>query len=417
MSFEKSFIEERENMLKGVSIEEGLQMIVDHLGCVGKEMVPAADACGRVLAENLISPENIPPFRRSPLDGYAFRAEDTADASPEKPVVFEIIEEIPAGKAPEHTVGAMQAVKILTGAPVPEGADAIEKYEVVEADEKTLRLTHPYRKNCNVVPVGEDIRQGASVLSEGTVISPAYLGILAGLGFDRIPVYKKPQVTLISTGSELVPIDAPIPLGKIRNSSIYTLKAFLEANGARVKMMPIVPDDADLIAQAVDSACLESDLVFTTGGVSVGDYDMLQKSMEILHADVLFWKMQMKPGGAFLASCHRGKQVISLSGNPSAAAMACFMIGIPVLRKLGGRKEYELERCQIRILEGFSKKSFVRRFLPGKLVIRDGEAYISVTPSQGNGILHPLHGCNVIAEIPQGSPAMEPGTPVKGYLL
>lgn len=417
MAAKNIFTEEREMMLKGVSIEEGLKLVIDRLGCVGKEMAAAEDACGRVLADNLISPENIPPFRRSPLDGYAFRAEDTVDASPEHPAVFEIIEEIPAGKAPEHRVGRMQAVKILTGAPVPEGADAIEKYEVVEADEKILRLTHPYRENCNVVPVGEDISKGAPVLSEGTVISPAYLGILAGLGFDLIPVYKKPRVTLISTGSELVPINAPIPLGKIRNSSIYTLKAFLEANGAQVKMRPIVPDDADLIAGAVDDACRESDMVFTTGGVSVGDYDMLQKSMEILHADVLFWKMQMKPGGAFLASFYQGKPVISLSGNPSAAAMACFMIGIPALRKLGGRKAYELERCQVRLLEGFSKKNFVRRFVPGRLVIRDGEAYISVTPSQGNGILHPLHGCNIIAEIPQGSPAMEPGALVKGYLL
>ena len=157
-------------MLKGVSIEEGLKLVIDRLGCVGKEMAAAEDACGRVLADNLISPENIPPFRRSPLDGYAFRAEDTVDASPEHPAVFEIIEEIPAGKAPEHRVGRMQAVKILTGAPVPEGADAIEKYEVVEADEKILRLTHPYRENCNVVPVGEDISKGAPVLSEGTVI-------------------------------------------------------------------------------------------------------------------------------------------------------------------------------------------------------------------------------------------------------
>ena len=404
-------------MLTGVSIEKGLQMIIDHLGCVEKEMIPAAEANGRILSENLISPENIPPFRRSPLDGYAFRAEDTVGATEENPVVFEIIEEIPAGKAPEHVIGPMQAAKILTGAPVPEGADAIEKFEVVQADEKTLRLFHPYRKNCNVVPVGEDISEGAPVLSDGTVISPAYLGILAGLGFARIPVYKKPRVTLISTGSELVPIDAPIPLGKIRNSSIYTLKAFLEANGAQVQMVPIVRDDAQLIADAVDKAVQESDMVFTTGGVSVGDYDMLQRSMEILKADILFWKMPMKPGGAFLASFYQGKPVLSLSGNPSAAAMACFMVGIPALRKLSGRKNYELETCRIRLLEGFGKKCFVRRFLPGRLVVRDGEAYISVTPSQGNGILHPLHGCNVVAELPKGSPALEPGALVKAYLL
>lgn len=404
-------------MLTRVSVEEGLWMILDRLGCVSKETIPAQEACGRILSENLISPENIPPFRRSPLDGYAFRADDTQGASEENPVALQIIEEIPAGKAPEHSLGSMQAVKILTGAPLPEGADAIEKYEVVEADEKTLRLFHPYKNGCNVVPIGEDIKEGDQVLSDGTMISPAYLGILAGLGFAQIPVYRQPLVYLISTGSELVSIDQPIPMGKIRNSSIYTLKAFLEANGARVKMMPIVNDNMELIAEAIDDALEEADMVFTTGGVSVGDYDMLPKSMEHLGADILFWRMQMKPGGAFMASYHKGKPVISLSGNPSAAAMALFMIGIPALRKLAGRKDFMLETCQVKLLEKFDKKCKVRRFIPGKLAVRQGEAYITVTPSQGNGILHPLHGCNVVADLPKGSPVMEAGTLVKAYML
>lgn len=404
-------------MLKGISIEDGLQMILERLDQVKKEMVPASEACGRILADNLFSPENIPPFRRSPLDGYAFRAEDTQGASETNPAIFEIIEEIPAGKAPERKIGFMQAAKILTGAPVPEGADAIEKFEVVQADEKTLRLFHSYKSGSNVVPIGEDIEVGDPVLSEGTVISPAYQGILAGLGYAQIPVYRKPLVYLLSTGDELVPIDEPIPMGKIRNSSIYTLKAFLEANGAQVKMLPIVRDDVELIAKAVDGALEEADMVFTTGGVSVGDYDMLQRSMEYLGAEILFWKMQMKPGGAFMASIHKGKPVISLSGNPSAAAMALFVIGIPALRKLAGRKEFMLETCQVKLMERFGKKCPVRRFIAGKLVVRQGEAYIHITPAQGNGILHPLHGCDVVVELPKGSPAMEAGSLVKAYLL
>ena len=166
-------------MLTGLKIEDGLQMILERLTCVEKEMVSAEEAAGRILAETLISPENIPPFRRSPLDGYAFRAQDTQNASAESPVELEIIEEIPAGKAPEHALAPMQAARIMTGAPLPEGADAIEKFEVVEADEKTLHLFHPYTSGCNVVPIGEDIQEGAQVLEKGTVISPAYLGILA----------------------------------------------------------------------------------------------------------------------------------------------------------------------------------------------------------------------------------------------
>lgn len=405
-------------MLKNLEIQEGLQRILERLGKMEVEEVETGEAAGRVLAKTLISPENIPPFRRSPLDGYAFRAEDTRGADEQHPVVLDIIEEIPAGKAPEHTLGKGQAVKILTGAPLPEGADAIEKFEVVQADEKTLTLIKSYQSNQNVVPVGEDIAQGDLVLAEGTVISPAYQGILAGLGFVHIPVYKKPRVCLISTGSELVPIDAPIPLGKIRNSSIYTLKAFLEENGASVRLFPLVPDDLEQIAATIRMACEEGDLVFTTGGVSVGDYDMLLRSIEYLGGDILFWKLKMKPGSAFLASYYKETPVISLSGSPAAAAMALFLIGIPVLRKLGGRTVYQLPTCKVRLAEGFQKKSpVVCRFLPGRLEIQEGQALIHITPSQGNGILHPLHGCNVLAEIPAGSGPQEAGTLVKGYLL
>lgn len=402
---------------QSVTVEEGVQLILEHIGCTEIEMVPAAEAAGRILAENLISPENIPPFRRSPLDGYSFRAEDTLEATKEDPVILEIIEEIPAGKAPEHTVGKGQAVKILTGAPIPEGADVVEKFEVVEADETTLKLFHPYKSNENVVPVGEDIQTGDPVLSAGTEISPAYLGILAGLGFAELPVYKKPLVYLISTGSELVPIDAPIPLGKIRNSSIYTLKAFLEQEGAEVKIMPIVKDDKIAIAEAIRKAAAESDIIFTTGGVSVGDYDMLIRSMQYLEADILYWKLAMKPGSAFLASIYQGKPVISLSGNPASATISMFMIGIPALRKLTGRTDYMLETCELKLLEGFPKKSGMRRFIPGRLQIKGGDAYITITPAQGNGILHPLHGCNVIVDIPAGSPAQAPGAMIKAYLL
>lgn len=402
---------------QSVTVEEGVRLILEHIKAAEVETVPAAEAAGRVLAENLISPENIPPFRRSPLDGYSFRAEDTQEATPDNPVILEIIEEIPAGKAPEHTVEKGQAVKILTGAPIPEGADAVEKFEVVEADEKTLKLFRSYKVNENIVPIGEDIRMGAPVLSAGTVISPAYLGILAGLGFAELPVYRKPVVYLISTGSELVPIDEPIPLGKIRNSSIYTLKAFLEQEGAEVKMMPIVQDDKIMIAEAIQKAAAESDMIFTTGGVSVGDYDMLIRSMQYLEADILYWKLKMKPGSAFLASVYQGTPVISLSGNPASAAISMFMTGIPALRKLTGRTDYMLETCQLKLLEGFPKKSGMRRFIPGRLTIKDGEACITITPAQGNGILHPLHGSNVIADIPAGSPAQAPGAMVNAYLL
>ncbi len=400
-----------------LSLEEGIACLLQEVSSKGTERIHTQEAFRRVLAEDIYAPEMVPPFARSPYDGYAFRAQDVAEASKEHPVTLEILEEIPAGHAPTCTVGAGQAVKILTGAPVPEGADAIEKFEVTEFTEKTVTIFSPLRSGDNVVPAGEDVSKGQLVLKKGIVLTAADCGILAALGVTDVLVYERVRISVISTGDELVQIEDALAPGKIRNSSAYTMEAFLTDWGHTVTRYGIVKDDVTAIAMAVKDVVATSDVVLTTGGVSVGDYDCLQDAMQQLDAKVLFWKLKMKPGSAFLASVYEGTPVISLSGNPGAAMIAMMLVAQPVLRKMAGRADVSLETIEVTLKDGFRKKSKMRRFLPGRLRIVDGQAVLDLTPTQGNGMLSPLHGCNLIGEIPMDSPAMEAGSRIRAYVM
>ena len=400
-----------------VTIEEGRDLILERVSCVGAEYVPVEECSERILAEDIYAKENIPPFPRSPYDGYAFRACDTIGASPEHPATFTIVEEIPAGKAPMKTINENEAAKILTGAPVPDGADVIEAFEHTEFTDKEVTVFKAYKTNTNIVPVGEDIHIGQKLFDKGMLLTPSDAGLLAGLGFPEVPVYRRPETVLISTGSELMGPGDELPAGKIRNSSAYALKGYLEKAGAHVRLGGIVADEAGTIAKRIQREAEYADVIVTTGGVSVGDYDLVLAALELLKAEVLFWKLQMKPGMAFVAAIYEGKLVLGLSGNPSSAAISLFLAGLPGIRKMAGRTEYMTEEILVTLQESFPKSSPSRRLIPGKLKIIDGEAKIDMKPRQGNGMLHPLHGCDVLAELPAGSPPLMAGEKVRGYLI
>lgn len=406
-----------ENYPIAIPVEEALGLILKRCAPLNSESVALEEADDRVLAEDVVARESIPPFPRSPYDGYALRAADTQTASKEQGVTLRIIEEVPAGHAPERCVGGGEAAKILTGAPIPEGADVVVKFEDTEFTAETVTLFAPCKSGDNIVPAGEDIQLGETVVARGTVLDGALLGILAGLGYPEVEVVRKPRVELISTGDELVATNAALTPGKIRNSSIYTLASYARRCGAQTHCVGIVPDQAQPIADAIAAAAQNADLVLTTGGVSVGDYDMLRRALELLDAEILFWKVRMKPGSAFVAAVYEGTLILCLSGNPSAAVVAFFLLGIPALRKLEGRSDVELRKSKVRLARNFKKKSPNRRFLPGRLLVRDGEAYLEQTEKQGNGMLHPLHGCTLLGELPAGSPPMDAGSMIDAYWL
>ncbi|MCI8993005.1 MAG: molybdopterin molybdotransferase MoeA [Eubacterium sp.] len=404
-------------METGLTVEEGRDRILALSEAKGTEYVETEFANGRILSEDIYAQENIPPFDRSPLDGYALRARDIKGASGETPVTLKVIEEVPAGSVPTKEVTEMAAVKILTGAPIPKGADLVVKYEETEFTETEVTFFKPGKSGGNIVPAGEDIRAGQLVLSKGERITPAVCGIIAGLGRPKVQVYQKPVVAFLSTGSELISVGEPLSPGKIRNSSVYTLKSYLEDVGAETILLGNVVDDPEEISEKIRSSVDGADMIVTTGGVSVGDYDFLIRVMEQIGAEILFWKEKLKPGGAFLASVYKGKPVISLSGNPSAAAVAMILNVVPAVRKMCGNREFLLKEATAKLAEDYTKSSPNMRIVPGKLEIREGQAVAVLSGHSGNGMLHPLHGCNILGRIEAGSKGMKKGNSISVYYI
>ncbi len=402
-------------MKNKISVDEAVRLLCDVPVNIKKQDVSLFGAQGRVLAEDIMAVMDVPAFDRSPYDGYAFRGEDTAGATADNPAVLRITQELVAGSAPGMRVTAGTCAKILTGAPVPEGANAIVKYEVTEFTDEYVRIFSPVRPDTDIIRAGEDVQQGELLARKGDVVTPALAGVLAGQGLAQVSVFQRPRAFVMCTGSELVSPGQPLPPGKIYNSNIYTISAYLDQMGIDCTDGGSAPDDAQLIAQRISSAMDDHDIVVTTGGASVGDYDFALRSSQLMGANVLFWKLDMKPGGSVVVSEKDGKLIINLSGNPGAAALTLLRVISVYVRRLCGRRDVLPESMTLVMLESFGKKSPQLRLIRGRMLIEDGTAYFLHSGSQGNGSVSSLVGCDVLAEIPAGSPPVEAGARVRAY--
>lgn len=384
---------------------------------VGAERVPLSRCGGRILAQDLTAEENIPPFDRSPYDGYAFRAADTVGVSKEHPVTLRILEEIPAGSVPTVKVTEGTAVKLLTGAPIPPGADAVTKYEVTEFTGETVTLFTPAESGENIVRTGEDVRKGEILVRCGDVVDPGVAGTLAAQGTALPLVYRVPRIGIVSTGSELTEVEETPGPGKIRNSNRYTLETVLTAIGCEPVYLGLAGDSAEEICALLKKGLAECDAVISTGGVSVGDYDLTPDAMELAGAELLFRGVAMKPGMACAYGVCRGKLICGLSGNPASSLTNFYAVALPALRKLAGRRDYLPEEFTVTLSNGFGKKSPATRFLRGRLELKDGTACMTVPKDQGNVVLSSTIGCNMMAVVPAGSGPLAAGTVLKGFLL
>ena len=379
--------------------------------------VPLKEAAGRVLAEDVRAVGDVPPFRRSPFDGYAFRAADTLGASRDTPVTLEILEEIPAGSMGKRQVGQGKAVKILTGAPVPAGADAVVKFEDTEWTDRTVTIFSAFSAGENVVPQGEDVRAGDLLARAGTLIDSGLLGTLAAQNVTEPLVYGVPTVGIITTGSELIEPGETRTGGKIVNTNKYAFLAAVEKAGGVPRLYPTPGDDPEAIANLMDEALRACDLVITTGGVSVGDYDFTPDAMERAGAEMLIRTLFLKPGGASAYGIREGTLICGLSGNPASSLINFYAVVLPVLRRLRGLSQPGLREIPVVLGEDFPKKSPKTRLVRGTLDLSDGTATIHVTKGQGNGVLSSLIGCDLLAEIPAGSPELPAGTRLTAWVI
>lgn len=390
---------------------------------VGTCRIPLAQCGGAVLAQELTANENVPAFDRSPYDGYAFRAEDTRDASREHPAVLQILEEIPAGSVPSCEVTAGTAVKILTGAPIPRGADAVIMYEKTEFTKETVSVFAPSSPGDNIIYAGEDVKKGQLLAASGMRIDAGLAGTLASQGVAEPEVFRKVRAGIISTGSELVELEVSdsgqqiLPPGKIRNTNRYMLEAALGKDGCTTEYLGIAGDDAGRIADLIRQGLNSCDVVVLTGGVSAGDYDLTPQAMEQAGCEILFRGVGLKPGMACCYGIKDGKLVCGLSGNPSSALTNYYAVLRPSIRKMTGLLPYEPERITVILADGFGKKSGQVRILKGKMKIENGRVVMYPARGQGNVMISSSIGCDVLAIVPAGSGKLEAGTELEGFLV
>ena len=379
------------------------------------EELPLQEAQGRVLAQELTVQVDMPPFDKSPYDGYALRSEDAAAATKENPVRLSITEEIPAGAVPSHAVITGTAAKILTGAMLPAGADCVVRYEDTSFTAGWVELREPLPAGANVIRAGEEARRGEPLLERGTLLTGAELGILASQGRAVCTVYRKPAAALLTTGSELQTPGEPLQSGKIYNTNLYTIGACLRRFGLDCRCMGSVEDDAGRIAQRIEEALEQADIVVTTGGASVGDYDYAVAAVREIGAELLFWRTRIKPGSCILAARRGEKLILSLSGNPGAALLGLVRVALPYLRKLCGRKDLYLEEMRLALREPVKKASPSTRLLRGHLEVEDGRAYFVENRGQGNGMLTSFQNFELLGEIEAGSPPLPAGAMIRAY--
>lgn len=404
-------------MRKSISYPEARELALDTVTPVGLERIPLEESYGRVLAQRLVAAEHVPPFDRSPYDGYAFRSWDVRNASPDAPVTLRVLEEIPAGGISHFPVSEGTAVKVLTGAPIPVGADAVTMFEKTVFTEDSVTIFYPSKSGSNIIRAGEDVRKGTVLAEAGTVIDPGLAGTLAAQNIPVPLVYAKPWVGIISTGSELTPVGKPLAPGKIYNSNYYTLSAVLQKLGCEVIDLGIAGDSVEEISHLIDTGLASCDALILTGGVSVGDYDLTPDAMEKSGAEILFRGVDMKPGMACAYGKKDGKLICGLSGNPASSVTNFYSVAMPAIKKLCGQKDPMPREIEVTLLDSFRKKSPGTRFLRGTLQLTDGMAAMKLPQDQGNVVLSSTIGCNVMAIVPAGSGPLAAGTKLKGFLL
>ncbi len=405
-------------MLEFIELEKAKDILKEKTPCLKTEDIHLIDCHERVLAKDIFSEINQPPFNRSPLDGYAFRAEDSELASKDNGIKLKVIHELYAGSYTDMEVTQGTAVRIMTGAPIPKGANCVIRQEDIVSKDGFVEIFNKLSPWQNVCFQGEDVKKDQLVLKKGTILKHNEIGILASIGCKNVSVYTKPKIGILSTGDELLSIEDQLSPGKIYNSTLYCLCARLKELHCEPIDMGIAGDDTSNLAKKIKDALDKSDILITTGGVSVGKKDLIKDVMRDLGADLLFWKVAIKPGSPIFCSSLNNKLVISLSGNPAAAITTFELLVHPLLSQITQRQDLELHTINALLQQDFNKKSVIRRFLRGHLSYNENVPLVDLTQiTQGNGILSSNLNSNCLIDIPANSLPLNKGETVKVILI
>ncbi|MGE5381369.1 MAG: gephyrin-like molybdotransferase Glp [Methylocystaceae bacterium] len=398
-----------------ISLEEAQNLLLEAVSPVSPTMVPLWYAAQRILSEDIAARYCIPPNNRSAMDGYAIIADDTKAANSDYPIILKAVE---AGNNPvKRAVYRGACCRVMTGDQMPAGSDAVIKLENAAGKNGMIQISCPVGAGENVVVCGEDFMKGDLVAGRGSIITPGIAAALAGQGWGEVPIFRTVKIGILSTGDELLYPTQRLETGKIYNMTLYGLNARCRNLGAEVIDLGPVPDYPAAIAARIDEGLARTDLVVITGGVSVGESDLVETSLRQLGADLLFHGVAMKPGSPALAASTNNKVVVGLSGNPAAALVGFELLVIPLISRLQGRGTVLPPRIKAVMADRFDKPSPQRRFLRGQLLPPADVNMVRLTGTQGNSVVKSMIGCNVLVDVPAGSGPITYGQMVEGFLI
>ncbi len=420
-----------------IKVEEALNTILSKVTPVETELVSLSQSFGRVLAEPIVSQVNVPPFANSAMDGYAIVAADSKDASKKSPILLKVIDHIPAGATPSKEVSVQTAARIMTGAPMPAGADAVIRFEEtsehIPADglsEDEVLLYGSVQPGDNVRLAGEDIKAGQTILNTGRRLRPQDVGVLAAVGQAQAVVYRRPRVAILATGDELVDIDEPIEPGKIRNSNEYVQAAMVEKYGGEAITLGIARDTVEDLTAKIHAGLTQNvDLFLTSAGVSIGDFDMV-KTVLAGEGEMQFWQVGIKPGKPLAFGMLHNQNadsrlsasvpLIGLPGNPVAAMVAFEVFARPAILKLSGQSSWEKTTITATLDEDVTNSG--RRHYMRAFVYPDENGYRVTTRGsgvqvQGSGILTSMVWANGLVVVPESVTNLPAGASIQVWIL
>ena len=402
----------------GIELEEAVRIITEAIQPILEtEMVTLEEAGGRIAARSYCSQIDNPPFDRSPLDGYAFRSQDVKDATSDAPVKLRVTRTLYAGDWYDKGVEAGEAVRIMTGAPIPPGADCVirqEETSLCQREPDVVLIPHSMKPYENYCFQGEDTKNGTLLLSKGEVIGSIEQGILASAGIAQAEVYRKPRIALFVSGDELCSPGEELKPGKIYDSNLWLLSGRMRELGISPMVQKMAGDDPQEIAEEIKKVIGQADMVITTGGVSVGAKDIFHQVLPLLGAKRLFWRVSMKPGTPAMSALFSVKPMLHLSGNPFAAAATFELLAVPALEKMTGDLRLA-DKHKKAILGVDFKKSGGRRFVRGRL--ERGTVTLPITQKHSSGILFSMKGCNCLVDLLPSKEPVKAGQEVDVVLL
>jgi molybdopterin molybdotransferase len=417
-----------------ISVEEALAKVLSYAEVLDEAETPILDSLGQVLAEDVYSGINIPPLDNSAMDGYAIQAKDTGDAGDDSPCFLRVIDTVIAGSISGKEVLPGTAIRIMTGAPVPRGADSVVRFE--DTDEEARKQTAPQgtaveigilckiKPGLNIRRAGEDVTRDSLVLAKGTVIRPAEVGVLASLGRSRVKAVRRPVIAILSTGNELISIDQPLPEGKIYNSNTYSIAALVRRYGGIPRILGIARDDEESLVAGLREA-RDADMLITSGGVSAGDYDMV-KDVLARKGEIGFWTVRMKPGKPLAfgrikstdkAGAIRYIPHLGLPGNPVSVMVTFEILARPAMLKMMGRKDIARPTVEATLADRVVNSDGRRVYTRAIIEKREGKYFARLTGPQGSGILTSMSLANGLIVVPEDRAEVKAGETVQAIML